>query len=148
MLEQSTFKDIADSIDKVVNFLSKCQQEESDLKTKQKNLEREIQDVEHELEFRDMTRSERSRAADKIKELRTERRYAKNMLELLEPFLTSNREQAKIIQSMTTLSAKTNAIISTQNNRTYNPRTQNGKANSKIIGKHFVIQSKPQDQQP
>lgn len=140
MLEKNNVIDFTTSLEAVIKFLNDCQVEDTNLHDRLKLIEQELLDIDHEIEFRDMTRSERSQTTDKIKTLRIERRYIKNMIELLAPCLVSARDQAKIIQKLTTLSNKIKEVNNTQANRVYGPRTSNGKASSKIVGKHFTIE--------
>lgn len=140
MIEKSNVTDFIASLDAVIKFLNECQTEDTNLHDRLKLIEQELLDIDHEIEFRDMTRSERSQTTDKIKALRIERRYIKNMIELLAPCLASARDQAKIIQKLTTLTNKIKEVDTAQANRVYGPRTNNGKASSKIVGQHFNIE--------
>lgn len=140
MIEKNNVLDFTVSLDAVIKFMNECKSEDTALHDRLRQIEHELQDIDHEIEFRDMTRSERSQITDKIKALRVERRYLKNMLELLAPCLASACDQAKIIQKLTTLTNKIKEVNTAQANRVYGPRTANGKAASKIIGQHFNIE--------
>lgn len=139
MIEKKDFEQLTESLDYVSKFLSNCQGEDTRLRNQLQSLEQELQDIEHEIEFAEMSRSERSRIAGRLKEVRVKRRYTKEMIERLDYCTHVVKDHSKIVSSLGTLSYNLKEKAKTQENRVYTPRCQKNQSTSKILGTHFDV---------
>ena len=93
------------------------------------------QDILHEIEFSRLSRREYNLISKELKDVRVERRNAKNLIELLEPFIQNNKYTAT---ELTRLANKVRAVKEEQDSRVYEVKDNN--VQRKIASKeHYEI---------
>lgn len=144
MYDKETLTNLNNALKTVSQFYGSAQREEAALREELRHADQELSDIEHEIEFRILSRSEKSRLAGKLKEVRIRRRYIKDVLEIMEPCLRTHKDSPKFVSTVTWLSTRLDEIDRMQKNRIYTPRTQQHQAESKITGQHYTVE-KEQD---
>ena len=99
----SDFKEVAEAIEKVSTFIKSSTAEEAVLKGILDRCESRQQDILHEIEFSMLSRKQRDILAKEIKNVRIERRNAKMLLELIEPFSHLGKSKSSSATFMTSL---------------------------------------------
>lgn len=85
------------------------------------NCDCEEQDYLHEIEFSNLSRTERNNIFKKIKNVRKLRRDTKDILDLLDPCVRFMKDNTRHVQQFEQLGAKIRALKVEQNNRIYFP---------------------------
>lgn len=118
------FVDIMDNVELIYN----------DLFERVGELDRETSDMLHDFEFDKFYRTEGHRKARKLKEIRQERRTAKNTMELLYPLKEYVKYNRKIKGDIKKVLEQIDRADKAQNTRVYAPRAM---SNIGIAQKHF-----------
>lgn len=138
MLSLKDFKEVAGAIDKVSAFIKSSTAEEAVLKGVLDRCESRQQDILHEIEFSMLSRKQRDLLAKELKNVRIERRNAKMLLELVEPFSHLVKSKSSSATFMASLGTKVKNIMNEQEARVYSPKSDN--ANLVInANQHFEI---------
>ena len=119
MITTNDFKEVIESIDKVAAFIQTSVGEEVSIKAVIKRCEDRQQDILHEIEFSVLSRKQRDILAKELKE----RRNAKNLLELIEPFTHLVRSKSASASFMSSLATKVKSVMKEQDARFYAPKT-------------------------
>ena len=123
MISTNDFKEVIESIDKVAAFIQTSVGEEASIKAVIKRCEDRQQDILHEIEFSVLSRKQRDILAKELKDIRVERRNAKNLLELIEPFTHLVRSKSASASFMSSLATKVKSVMKEQDARFYAPKT-------------------------
>ena len=123
MLLLSDFKEVAEAIEKVSTFIKSSTAEEAVLKGILDRCESRQQDILHEIEFSMLSRKQRDILAKEIKNVRIERRNAKMLLELIEPFSHLVKSKSSSATFMASLGTKVKNILAEQESRVYSPKS-------------------------
>jgi len=123
-VKKDDFPQIIESLNTIANFLSNAASEETSFRKQLSYCEGEEQDLLHELEFENLSRSQRSAVATKIKEVRETRRMIKDTLELIDPCYKLVKENSKFVYLLGSLATKLQETINVQNTRVYTPRVR------------------------
>lgn len=135
MIKVEEITDIVKSVDTVVKFLTEVSKAETDIKNSLKKCENRQQDILHEIEFSRLSRREYNLISKELKEVRIERRNAKNLIELLEPFTQTPKYVAS---DLTRVANAIRLVKEEQDTRTY--EVKDDKVPRKITAKdHFEI---------
>lgn len=122
MLEKAGIKEVVEAIDKVAAFIQTSVGEEASIKAAIKRCEDRQQDILHEFEFSILSRKQRDILAKELKDIRVERRNAKNLLELIEPFTHLAKSKSASAAFMSSLATKVKGIMKEQDSRVYAPK--------------------------
>lgn len=123
MLNTVDFKEIIEAIDKVATFIQTSVGEEASIKAAIKRCEDRQQDILHEIEFSVLSRKQRDILAKELKDIRVERRNAKNLLELIEPFTHLVKSKSASASFMSALATKVSGVMKEQEARFYAPKS-------------------------
>lgn len=122
MIQVNEITEIVKAVDTVAKFLAEITRTETSVKDVLKKCENRQQDILHEIEFSRLSRREYNIISKELKDVRIERRNAKNLIELLEPFAQNNKYTAG---ELTKLASKVRAIKSEQDARVYDVKDAN-----------------------
>ena len=103
-------------------FLNNALENENRYKKKLSETDARIQDLLHDTELSDFTRSEKVHLVNKLKEARTDRRNAKDIIELLDPLRKTVKDVSTLAWKLNEICDKINEVVKIQNNRVYTPR--------------------------
>lgn len=112
----------ADILSSLSTFLSNIATLENNYRKKLSDIEAEIQDLLHEIELIDLSRSQRNVFSLRLQEVRRERRQIKDLLELLDPCSKIVKDSSKIVYLLSSTSNKIKEINDLQKKRVYTPR--------------------------
>lgn len=124
MLTKEEFIQLGKDIDKAIKIFSNIKPDCEQLSKEISNYELQEQDLLHDIELSNYSRSERSAFAVKIKEIRNGRRNAKDLLEFTEGIRKSLKDNPQVITGLTGIANKIRAINTNQTDRMYIPRTR------------------------
>lgn len=111
-------------IDDFLRFLREAKQEYDIAMLGQSETEKETQDILHAVELDQNTYHEHARLSKTLKEVREERRKAKDKREQLEPIIDWTEENEKTVKELERLLGEVRKIEKKMKNRTYIPRTE------------------------
>lgn len=135
MIQVTDITEVVKAVDIVAKFLGDITKTEMSVKDVLKRCENRQQDILHEIEFSRLSRREYNLISKELKDVRVERRNAKNLIELLEPFSQNNKYTAT---ELTRLANKVRAVKEEQDSRVYEVKDSN--IQRKIAGKdHYEI---------
>lgn len=123
-MEKSEFKQIIEELNHISQCLSSILQEDTVYKKQLSHCEAEEQDLLHEIEFEDLSRTQRSAVATKLKGVRETRRQIKDTLELISPCMKLVQENSKIVFTLSSLAGKLQEVFNVQETRVYTPRVR------------------------
>ena len=135
MIQVTDITEVVKAVDIVAKFRGDITKTEMSVKDVLKRCDNRQQDILHEIEFSRLSRREYNIIAKELKDVRVERRNAKNLIELLEPFSQNNKYTAT---ELTRLANKVRAVKEEQDSRVYEVKDNN--VQRKIAGKdHYEI---------
>lgn len=135
MIQVQDITEVVKSVDIVAKFLADITKTEMSVKDILRRCENRQQDILHEIEFSRLSRREYNLISKELKDVRVERRNAKNLIELLEPFIQNNKYTAT---ELTRLANKVRAVKEEQDSRVYEVKDNN--VQRKIASKeHYEI---------
>ena len=135
MIQVQDITEVVKSVDVVAKFLAEITKTEMSVKDVLRRCENRQQDILHEIEFSRLSRREYNLISKELKDVRVERRNAKNLIELLEPFIQNNKYTAT---ELTRLANKVRAVKEEQDSRVYEVKDNN--VQRKIASKeHYEI---------
>ena len=135
MIQVQDITEVVKSVDVVAKFLADITKTEMSVKDILRRCENRQQDILHEIEFSRLSRREYNLISKELKDVRVERRNAKNLIELLEPFIQNNKYTAT---ELTRLANKVRAVKEEQDSRVYEVKDNN--VQRKIASKeHYEI---------
>ena len=126
MLQRSEIENTVKDMDRLVKFFGDAVKEELELKENIRRLEGRQQDILHEFEFSVLSRKQRDILAKELKDVRIERRNAKNILELIEPFSQQTKTRSALASSLTAVANRVREVKKEQEERVYGPRGKDG----------------------
>lgn len=126
MLQRSEIENTVKDMDRLVKFFGDAVKEELELKETIRRLEGRQQDILHEFEFSVLSRKQRDILAKELKDVRIERRNAKNILELIEPFSQQTKTKSSLASSLTAVANRVRDVKKEQEERVYGPRDKDG----------------------
>ena len=126
MLSIVEIEEMVRSMDRIVKFFGGSLKEESEVKETIRRLEGRQQDILHEFEFSILSRKQRDILAKELKDIRVERRNAKNILELLEPFSQQAKTKTSFCSGFAAVANRVREVKKEQDERVYGPRDKNG----------------------
>ena len=135
MIQVNDITEVVKAVDIVAKFLADITKTEMSIKDVLKRCDNRQQDILHEIEFARLSRREYNIISKELKDVRVERRNAKNLIELLEPFSQNNKYTAT---ELTRLANKVRAVKEEQDSRVY--EVKDSSIQRKIAGKdHYEI---------
>ena len=135
MIQVTDITEVVKAVDIVAKFLTDITKTEMSVKDVLRRCENRQQDILHEIEFSRLSRREYNLISKELKDVRVERRNAKNLIELLEPFSQNNKYTAT---ELTRLANKVRTVKEEQDSRVYEVKDNN--VQRKIAGKdHYEI---------
>lgn len=111
-------------IDEFLRFLREAKQEYDIAILGQSETEKETQDILHAVELDRHTYHEHARLSKTLKEVREERRKAKDKREQLEPIVKWGEENEKTVKELERLLGEVRKIEKKMGKRVYIPRTE------------------------
>ena len=129
-INKEKFVSIHEALDVIVDIFSKTSSYEIEYKKKLANYDAEDQDFLHDIEFTNLSRNEKLTYYSEMQKSRKNRRYTKDILELLDHISKVVKDSPKIVNQLNSLSNKIKETIKIQDNRIYTPRVR---INSKLI---------------
>lgn len=109
-------------MEKFYDILKEIPSTEEECKKRLSELDLEEQDLLHEIEFMDLSRSERSTMCLKQKDLRRSRRTIKELLEILDVLMKFRSKNIKEINHINMAATRMKEIMKIQSERIYYPR--------------------------
>lgn len=122
--ENIDFVTLSNDIDYVANILSNIGSKETNMRNILSNLDAQEQDLLHEVELVDLSRSEKTAYVTKLQEVRQKRRKVKNIIELIEPVSKLVKTNSKIVYELSSVSSKIKDTLKMQSTRVYTPKAR------------------------
>ena len=139
MLSVVEIEEMVRSMDRIVKFFGSSLKEESEVKETIRRLEGRQQDILHEFEFSILSRKQRDILAKELKDIRVERRNAKNILELLEPFSQQAKTKSSLCSMLASVANRVREVKKEQEGRVYGPRDKNGELKINSTNHYEII---------
>ena len=139
MLSVVEIEEMVRSMDRIVKFFGGSLKEESEVKETIRRLEGRQQDILHEFEFSILSRKQRDILAKELKDIRVERRNAKNILELLEPFSQQAKTKSSLCSMLASVANRVREVKKEQEERVYGPRDKNGELKINSTNHYEII---------
>ena len=139
MLHSKDIDEIVIGLDKAAKFISNAVKEEQEVKETIRHLEGRQQDILHEFEFSILSRKQRDILAKELKDIRIERRYAKNILQLIEPFSQQSKTKSSLVSMMAAVANRVREIKKEQEERVYGARDKNGELKINSTSHYEII---------
>lgn len=106
-------------------MLSEAGERENKLRSKLGTYEAQEQDLLHDVELSNFSRSEQKAFASKMRDLRIKRREVKDELEVVEVIARiAKNANGKVITDLTQLFTKVNQVLDSHKNRYYKPKAR------------------------
>ena len=139
MLSVVEIEEMVRSMDRIVKFFGSSLKEESEVKETIRRLEGRQQDILHEFEFSILSSKQRDILAKELKDIRVERRNAKNILELLDPFTQQAKTKTSLCSMLVAVANRVREVKKEQDERVYGPRDKNGELKLKSSNHYEII---------
>lgn len=139
MLHIVEIDDIVRGIDRTIKFFGDSVKEEQEIKETIRRCEGRQQDILHEFEFSILSRKQRDILAKELKDIRIERRNAKNILELLEPFSQQAKTKSSLCSMLASVANRVREVKKEQEGRVYGPRDKNGELKINSTNHYEII---------
>lgn len=139
MLHIVEIDDIIRGIDRTIKFFGDSAKEEQEIKETIRRCEGRQQDILHEFEFSILSRKQRDILAKELKDIRVERRNAKNILELLEPFSQQAKTKSSLCSMLASVANRVREVKKEQEERVYGPRDKNGELKINSTNHYEII---------
>lgn len=125
-------------MEKIYGILKEVPTTEEECKEKLSELDLEEQDLLHEIELIDLSRSERSTMCLKLKDVRQTRRTVKELLEILDVLVKFRSKNIKEINHINMAANRMKEIMKIQKERVYYPRMRSDVKLIKIQGLEMI----------
>lgn len=125
-------------MEKFCDILKEIPTTEEECKKRLSELNLEEQDLLHEIEFMDLSRSERSVTCLKLKDLRKTRRMTKELQEILDVLVKFRLKNVREINHINMAVSRMKEIIKLQGERVYYPRFRSDMKLIKVQGLKMV----------
>ena len=139
MLHIVEIDDIVRGIDRTIKFFGDSVKEEQEIKETIRRCEGRQQDILHEFEFSILSRKQRDILAKELKDIRIERRNAKNILELLEPFSQQAKTKSSLCSMLASVANRVREVKKEQEERVYGARDKNGELKINSTNHYEII---------
>lgn len=126
MLQIVEIDDIVRGLDRTIKFFGDAVKEEQEIKETIRRCEGRQQDILHEFEFSILSRKQRDILAKELKDIRIERRNAKNILQLIEPFSQQTKTKSSLCSMLAAVANRVREVKKEQEERVYGPRDKDG----------------------